>query len=69
MVGVNGHDCRQHFASRLVRAGVDIYTVKELLGHSEIAMTERFSHLAPDHLREAVEKVAGQRGVGGKSAA
>lgn len=53
------HDCRHHFASRLVQRGVDLYTVKELLGHSEIAMTERYSHLAPDNLRLAVEKVVG----------
>lgn len=51
------HDCRHHFASRLVQAGVDLYTVKELLGHSEITMTERYSHLAPDNLRAAVEKM------------
>jgi integrase len=55
------HDCRHHFASRMVQAGVDLYTVKELLGHSEITMTERYSHLAPDNLRAAVEKAAGQR--------
>jgi integrase len=51
------HDCRHHFASRLVQAGVDLYTVKELLGHSEIAMTERYSHLAPDTLRAAVDRL------------
>jgi integrase len=63
------HDCRHHFASRLVQAGVDLYTVKELLGHSEITMTERYSHLAPDNLRAAVEKVTAGRAAGGKAAA
>jgi integrase len=52
------HDCRHHFASKMVQAGVDLYIVKELLGHSGIAMTERYSHLKPENLRAAVEKVA-----------
>jgi site-specific recombinase XerD len=51
------HDTRHHFASKLVQAGVDLYTVKALLGHSEIAMTERYSHLAPDNLRKAMEAI------------
>jgi integrase len=51
------HDLRHTFASKLVMAGVDLYTVKELMGHSTIQMTERYSHLAPEHKASAVEKL------------
>ena len=51
------HDLRHSFASRLVMAGVDLRSVQELLGHKTIAMTVRYSHLAPTHLKEAVERL------------
>jgi integrase len=48
------HDLRHTFASRLVAAGVDLVTVKELLGHSTITMTIRYSHSAPESKQKAV---------------
>jgi len=49
------HDLRHTFASHLVMAGVDITTVKELLGHKTLIMTLRYSHLAPAHKVKAMD--------------
>lgn len=54
LVGLRFHDLRHSYASFLARAGVPLNTVRELLGHRSIEMTLRYSHLSPDHKRDAV---------------
>lgn len=49
------HTLRHTYASWLVMKGTPLYTVQQLLGHRTSAMTERYSHLAPDHMRSAVQ--------------
>ncbi|MGH9473382.1 MAG: tyrosine-type recombinase/integrase [Terriglobales bacterium] len=57
IAGFPWHCLRHTFASRLVMAGVDLRTVRELLGHRTIQMTVRYAHLAPQHTLEAVERL------------
>jgi integrase len=48
------HDLRHTFASQLVMAGADLSSVSKLMGHKSLAMTQRYAHLAPDHLKRIV---------------
>jgi len=54
---VSFHTCRHTFASWHAMGGTDIIVLKELLGHSVIAMTMRYSHLSPGALQEAQKKI------------
>lgn len=51
------HTLRHTFASHLVMGGIDLPTVKKLMGHSDIETTMIYSHLADEHIDKAVEKL------------
>lgn len=52
------HDLRHTFASHLVMAGVSLRAVQQLLGHRDITMTMRYSHLSRQYLQEAVGRLS-----------
>lgn len=53
--GFHFHDLRHTFASHQKMAGVDDFTLMELLGHSDFTMMRRYAHLTQEHKRKAVE--------------
>jgi integrase len=55
--GVTWHTLRHTFASRLVSRGVDIVTVQQLLGHSTVTVTMRYTHTNLDSKRAAVARL------------
>jgi integrase len=59
------HDLRHTFASRLADAGVDAFTIAELMGHSTLEMTKRYTHVTDERKRKAVAAL-GQKGKVGK---
>jgi integrase len=56
---VTFHTLRHTFASWAMMRGVSLRELQELLGHSSLAMTMRYAHLALEHLRTAVSRLAG----------
>ncbi|NCS90569.1 MAG: tyrosine-type recombinase/integrase [Ignavibacteria bacterium] len=56
---IHFHSLRHSFASNFAQKGINLYTIKELLGHSSITTTEIYSHLNMDSLKEAIETLNG----------
>ena len=52
------HDLRHTFCSNLMMSGADLKTVKEMIGHRDIAMTDRYSHLSALHKRSVQDQLA-----------
>jgi len=48
------HGLRHDFCSQLVMRGIPLYTVSKMAGHSSIKITERYAHLAPDIIADAI---------------
>jgi len=48
------HDLRHCTGSYLAMNGCNLRTIQELLGHADVRMTVRYSHLSPEHLQNAV---------------
>lgn len=62
--GLRFHDLRHTFASRLIEAGFDLITVKDLLGHQSVVTTQRYTHSNAEQKKKAV-RVLGQRSLRG----
>ena len=52
---VRFHDLRHTFATRMIQAGIDVYTVQLLMGHKSIASTQVYAHHSTESLRPGVE--------------
>ncbi|MGJ8516874.1 tyrosine-type recombinase/integrase [Carnimonas bestiolae] len=56
------HDLRHTCAAWLVSKGVPMMEIKDLLGHSSVTMTEKYAHLSPNRVRDAVNKLQSRFG-------
>ncbi len=51
------HTLRHSCASQLAMSGADLPTIQSVLGHKTLAMTERYSHLSNQHIRNAIDRL------------
>lgn len=56
-IQASSHSGRRSFATRLIQRGGDIYSIKQLMGHSSIATTQEYFASDPEHLKSIAEKL------------
>jgi len=52
------HDLRHHFASHFMMRGGDLLALQKILGHASVTMTQKYAHLSPSYLRDAMDRTA-----------
>lgn len=63
MPWITFHDLRRSCGTLMIEAGVDLYVVSKVLGHSSVAVTQaRYAHMQVEQLREGLEKTFGGSG-------
>jgi len=55
---VSFHSCRHTYASWMIEAGTDLYTLQRLLGHKTSVMTQRYAHLSANRLKDAAKALS-----------